>query len=95
MDDPIEGLNGVDLCTLVKHILITYAQISQPNQDDNLMDFNTGINPILTLAVYTRKQEKCRVFAHDAGVPISDATMVTTGTKYALATKNMTLAWRK
>jgi hypothetical protein len=42
--------------------------------------------------VYTRKQEKCQVFAHNAGFPISDATMVTTGTKHALATRNMTLA---
>jgi hypothetical protein len=95
LDNPIKGLNGVDLHTLVTHILTTYAQISQPNLNDNLTDFNTGINPILPLAVYTRKQEKCQVFAHDAGVPISNATMVTTGTKHALATGNMTLAWRK
>jgi hypothetical protein len=95
LDDPIRGLNGTDLRTLVTHILTTYAQISQPDLDDNLMDFNTGINIILPLAVYTRKQEKCQVFAHDASVPISDATMVTTGTKHALTTGNMTLAWRK
>jgi hypothetical protein len=95
LDDPIEGPNDVDLCTLVTHILTMYAQISQPNLDDNLTEFNTGINPILPLAVYTRKQEKCHVFAHNAGVPISDATMVTTGTKHALATRNMTLVWRK
>ncbi len=93
LDDPIKGLNGVDLRTLITHILMTYAQISQPNLDDNLTDFKTGIDPILPLAVYTRKQEKCQVFAHDASVPISDATMVTTGTKHALATGNMTLAW--
>jgi hypothetical protein len=95
LDDPSEGLNGIDLRTLVTHILTTYAQISQPNLDDNLTDFNTGINPILPLAVYTRKQEKCQIFAHNAGVPISDATMVTTGTKHALATGNMTLVWRE
>jgi hypothetical protein len=95
LDDPIEGLNGVNLRTLVTHILTTYAQISQPNLDDNLMDFNTGINPILPLAVHTRNQEKCQVFAHNAGVPISNATMVTTGNKHALATGNMTLAWHK
>jgi hypothetical protein len=86
LDDPIEGLNGVNLRMLVTHILTTYAQISQPDLDDNLMEFNTGINPILPLAVYTRKQEKCQVFANDAGVPISDATMITTGTKHAIAT---------
>ncbi len=70
-------------------------QISQPNLDDNLMEFNTGINLILPLAVYTRKQEKCHVFAHNAGIPISNATMVTTGAKHALTTGNMTLVWRK
>ncbi len=80
---------------LVTHILMTYAQISQPDLDDNLTDFNTGINRILPLAVYTRKQEKCQVFAHDAGVPISNATMVTTGTKHTLTTGNMKLVWRK
>ncbi len=74
---------------------MTDAQINQPNLDDNLTDFNTGINPILPLAVYSRKQEKCQVFAHDAGVPISNTTMVTTATKHAPATGNMTLAWRK
>jgi hypothetical protein len=95
LENPIESLNGVNLRTLIIHILTTYAQISQPNLDDNLTDFNTGINPILPLAVYTRKQEKCQVFAHDAGVPIFDATIVTTGTKHALATGNMTLVWRK
>jgi hypothetical protein len=95
LDNPIKGLNGVDLCTLVTHILMMYAQISQPNLDDNLMEFNTGINPILPLAVYTRKQEKCQVFANNAGVPITNATMVTTGTKHALATGNMNLVWRK
>jgi hypothetical protein len=95
LDDPIKGVNGVDLRTLVTHILMTYAQISQPDLDDNLTGFNTGINPILPLAVYTRKQERCQVFANDIGIPISDATMVTTGTKHALATRNMTLAWRK
>jgi hypothetical protein len=42
-----------------------------------------------------RKQEKCQVFAANAGVPISNKTMVTTGTKYALACSNMSLAWRE
>ena len=40
LDDPTEGLNGVDLRTLVQHILTTYAQISQPNLDDNMTEFN-------------------------------------------------------
>jgi hypothetical protein len=60
LDDPIEGLNGVNLRTLVTHILTTYAQISQPNLDDNLTKFNTNIDLILPLAVYTRKQENAK-----------------------------------
>jgi hypothetical protein len=95
LDNPIKGLNGVDLRTLVHHIVTTYTQIIQPNLDNNLADFNTGIDPGLPLAVYTRKQEPCQVFALDAGVPMSKATMVTTGTKYALACGNMTMAWHK
>jgi hypothetical protein len=75
------------------HILITYTQISQPDLDDNMTDFHSGINSGLPLAVYTRKQEKCQVFAANAGVPMSDETMITTGTKHALAYGNMTLAW--
>jgi hypothetical protein len=90
LDDPIKGLNGVNLRMLVTHILTMYAQISQPNLDDNLAEFNTG-----PLAVYTRKQEKCQVFANNASVPISDATMVTNRTKHALATGNMTLVWQE
>jgi hypothetical protein len=42
LDDPTEGLNGVDLRTLVQHILTTYAQISQPDLDDNMTEFNIG-----------------------------------------------------
>ena len=95
LDDPIEGLNSIDLRTLVMHILTTYAQISQPDRDDNMTEFNIGMDPILPLAVYTRKQEKCQVFAIDVGVPISKATMVMMGAKHALATGNMTLAWRE
>ncbi len=72
-----------------------YAQISQPDLDNNLAKFNTGIDPGLPLAVYTRKQEKCQIFASDAGVPISNATMVTTGCKHAIASSNMTPGWRK
>jgi hypothetical protein len=95
LDDPIDGLNGIDLCTLVNHIATTYAQISQPDLDNNLANFNMGIDPGLPLAVYTRKQESCQVFAHNAAVPISEATMVTTGTKHALVCGNMTMAWRE
>ncbi len=54
-----------------------------------------GIDPGLPLAVYTRKQECCQVFALNVAVPISKATMVTTGTKHALGCGNMTTTWRK
>jgi hypothetical protein len=57
LDDPTKGLNSVNLCTLVLHIQQTYAQISQPDLDNNLTEFNTRIDPGLPLAVYTHKQE--------------------------------------
>ncbi len=57
--------------------------------------FYTGIEASLPLAVYMRKQEKCQTFAQAAGVPISEATMVTTGTKAALNCGSMELAWRE
>jgi hypothetical protein len=91
-DKPTEGLNTVYLRTLVMHILTTYAQISQPDLDDNMTNFHSGINSGLSLAIYTRKQEKCQVFATNARVPISNKTMITTGTKHALVCGNLTLA---
>jgi hypothetical protein len=60
-----------------------------------MTSFHSGIDFGLPLAVYTRKQENCQVFATDAGVPISNKTMITTGTKHALACSNMTLAWQE
>jgi hypothetical protein len=95
LDDPTEGLNAVTLRDLVAHIRTTYATISQPDIDDNMVDFHTGIDAQLPLAVYTRKQEKCQTFALDAGIPISEATMVSTGTKAALNCGGMELAWRE
>jgi hypothetical protein len=95
LDHPTEGLNGVDLHTLVQHILTAYAQISQPNLDNNMTKFNTGINPGLPLSVYTCKQEKCQVFPTNVGIPISDKLMVTTGSKHVLSSSNMMLGWRE
>jgi hypothetical protein len=95
LDDLTEELNGVDLRTLVQHILTTYAQINQPDLDDNMTKFNIGIDSGLPLAAYTRKQEKCQIFVPDAGVPISDELMVTTGSKHALSSGNMMLNWRE
>ncbi len=84
LDDPTEGLNAVTLQQLVSHIRTTYVQISQPDLDDNITNFNQGIDPNLPLAIYTCKQEKRQTFAADAGVPISKEMMVMTGTKHAL-----------
>ena len=95
LDNSTKGLNTIYLRSLIMLILTTYAHISQPDLDDNMTNFHSGIDLGLLLAVYTRKQEKCQVFAADAGVPISNKTMITTGTKHALACGNMTLAWRK
>jgi hypothetical protein len=95
LNDPTKGLNVISLCNLVTHICSTYATIFQPDVDDNMAKFVTGIEPSLPLAVYRRKQEKCQTFAQDAGVPISKAKMVTTGTKAALNCGSMELAWRK
>ena len=95
LDDPSIEINGIDLRTLIQHIQMRYTQISQLDLDNNLAKVNTGIDPGLPLAVYIRKQEKCQVFASDAGVPISNATMVATGCKHAIASDNMTLDWRE
>ena len=81
LDDPTKGLIAVMLRDLVSHIRTTYPTISQPDIDDNMVDFHTGIDTQLPLAVYTRKQEKCQTFALDAGIPISEATMVSMGMK--------------
>jgi hypothetical protein len=59
LDDPIEGLNAVTLQKLVTHIHTTSAQISLPDLNNNITNFNQGINPNLPLAIYTCKQEKC------------------------------------
>jgi hypothetical protein len=60
-----------------------------------MQEIMTEINPMVPLVVYTHKQEKCQAFAQYAKVPISKATMVTTGTKAALSCRNMNLAWRE
>ncbi len=72
-----------------------YAQISQLDLNNNLANFIMGIDLGLPLAVYTRKQERCQVFALDVADPISKATMVTTEIKHALACGNMTMTWHK
>jgi hypothetical protein len=95
LDDPTKGLNAVTLHDLVAHICTTYATILQPDIDDNVVEFHAGIDAHLPLAVYTCKQEKCQTFALDAGIPISEAAMVSTGTKAAIDCGGMELAWRE
>jgi hypothetical protein len=95
LNNIIKDLNGINLCMLIHHIATSYAQISQPDVNNNLANFNKGIDPSLPLVVYTRKQKCCQVFALNVAVPISKATMVTTGTKHSLACGNMTMAWCK
>jgi hypothetical protein len=95
LDDPTKHLKAIVLRSLIMHILTTYTRISQPDLDDNMTNFHSDINLGLPLVIYTRKKEKCQVFAANAGVPISNKTMITTGTKHALVCGNMTLAWHK
>jgi hypothetical protein len=94
LNDPTKGLNAITLCDLVAHIRTTYAAISQLDVDNNMTKFHMGINPHLPLAVYTCKQEKCQT-AHDAGIPISKATMVSTDTKATITCSRMELAWHE
>jgi hypothetical protein len=95
LNDPTKGLKAISLRDLVTHIQTTYALISQPNIDNNMTEFYTSIKASLPLAVNMRKQEKCQTFAQDTGVPISEASMVTTGTKAALNCGGMELAWHE
>jgi hypothetical protein len=95
LNDPTERLNAISLWDLVAHIRTTYTTILQPDVDDNLTKFHTGINPVLALAAYIRKQENCQTFALVAGIPISKATMVLTGTKATINCGGMELTWRK
>ena len=71
-----------------------YAKISQSEVDNNINKFNEPINSIRTLAVYIRKQELCQEMAEDSYVPITKSTMVTTGTKYRVATGGAYDTWR-
>ena len=84
LDDPVEGLNAVEIQDLLDHIKDRYCHIDQTDLDRNLDRFNQGIDPSVPLIVYIRKQEDCQEFANDGQVQISEETMVTTGTKHAL-----------
>ena len=79
------------------HIMMTYAQISQADIDNNMKEFNSTIDPGLPLAVHPRHQKTREVPGACQGhrVSISKASLVATGMKHALTTGNMTLVWRK
>ena len=94
LDGPDEGLDDVEIGDLYTHIMDCFATISQTEIDANLKEFNEGIDPSRTLAVYTRKQELCHEVASDAHVEITEATMVTTATKHAVAAGGMDEAWK-
>ena len=94
LDDPDEGLNGVEIMILYNHVMDRFASISQLEIDSNMTEFMEQMDPTTTLAVYNRRQERCQEIAQDARVPISEATMVTTGTKHAVATGGMEETWK-
>jgi hypothetical protein len=50
-DNPTKVLNAIHLCSLFMHILTTYAQISQPDLDNNMSNFHSGINLGLPLTI--------------------------------------------
>ena len=94
LEDSDEGLNGVTIRDVYDYVMGNYTTISQAKVDDNLNKFNNPIDASRTLAVYIRKQELCQEMAEDAHVPITEATMVTAGTKHALANSGMDDAWQ-
>ena len=82
IDNPDEGLNGVTIREFLGHVRSRYATINQTLIDENIVELDKPIQADLPLAICTRNQKKFQVFAAKANVPISEATMVTTGTKH-------------
>jgi hypothetical protein len=79
LDDPTEGLNAVNLHTLVMHILNIYAQISQLDLNDNMADFDSGIDSSPFCHLHEEAGEM-------SGLCCSPKkNMITTGTKHTLA----------
>ena len=94
LEDPNEVLNGVTIRDVYNYVMEKYAMISQAKVGANLDTFNNPIYNSRTLAIYIRKQELCQEMAVDTNAPIIEATMVTTGTKHAVATGCMDDVWR-
>ena len=56
LDDPDEGLNGVDIMDLYNHVMDRFATISQMEIDANMAEFMEQMDPTTTLAVYNRRR---------------------------------------
>jgi hypothetical protein len=55
LDNPIEGLNDIQIQDLIDHVKDRYCHIDQADLDKNLDRFNQGIDPSVLLIVYIRK----------------------------------------
>ena len=75
LNNPTEELNSVSIWVLITHIRKNYAQISQPEINANMPDLHQGIDAALPIAVFYARQECRQIFALNAGVPISEATI--------------------
>eukprot|EP00804_Cyclotella_cryptica_P025455 CCRYP_017202-RA/>CCRYP_017202-RA protein AED:0.33 eAED:0.21 QI:0/0/0/1/1/1/3/0/788 len=95
IEDADEGLNNVLIRDLFEHIKDRYCTITQDEIDRKVDLFTRGIEPMLQLAVYNKKQEDCQEFSINAWVPISPELMVTTGTKHTVNCGDFHPAWRE
>ena len=66
--------------------MLRFAAISQTEINKNMEEFNKGIDPSITLAVYMRKQDLCQDMANNVKISITKAIMVPIETKHAVAT---------
>ena len=89
LEDPNEVLNGVIIRDVYDYVMDNYVTISQAEVNANLDTSNEPIDTSRTLAVCIRKQKLFQEMDEDANVPITKATMVTMGTKHAVATSGM------
>ena len=95
LEDPDKGVSRVTIRNVYDYVMDNYATILQAKVDANLDTFNDPIAASRTLAVYIRKQELFQEITKDTNVPITKATMVTTGTKHTVAASGMDDSWRE
>eukprot|EP00804_Cyclotella_cryptica_P023577 CCRYP_011921-RA/>CCRYP_011921-RA protein AED:0.46 eAED:0.46 QI:0/0/0/1/0/0/2/0/219 len=95
LNNPVEGLNSVEIQDIIHHIEDRYCHIDQADLDKNLECFNRGIDPSVPLIVYIWKQEDCQEFANDGNINTPKATMVTTSTKHAIQCGAFSDAWKE